>query len=208
MRQRVDLHWRINLMTFFYICGTTSSNRACAWRHGECTGLLCCGKYQCKFMVAPRSSPIAASVTTKIKHVARFVRQWMQCAGRGAEISSGKVIIHPAQPGVLCLLGWVEKRESQETKNPWLVRMDDDLTARNICSPASTLHSLESGNWRLDTGLLKEGRYEFWWVQSSPPSSKTQCLKKRKPALTRSTWGRPLSSLNAPKLHVYHAGDA
>ena len=76
MRQRVDLHWRINLMTFFYICGTTSSNRACAWRHGECTGLLCCGKYQCKFMVAPRSSPIAASVTTKIKHVARFVRQW------------------------------------------------------------------------------------------------------------------------------------
>ena len=75
MRQRVDLHWRINLMTFFYICGTTSSNRACAWRHGECTGLLCCGKYQCKFMVAPRSSPIAASVTTKIKHVARFVRQ-------------------------------------------------------------------------------------------------------------------------------------
>ena len=81
MRQRVDLHWRINLMTFFYICGTTSSNRACAWRHGECTGLLCCGKYQCKFMVAPRSSPIAASVTTKIKHVARFVRQWgLYCA--------------------------------------------------------------------------------------------------------------------------------
>ena len=27
-----------------------------------------------------------------------------------------------------------------------LGRMDDDLTARNICSPASTLHSLESGN--------------------------------------------------------------
>ena len=26
--------------------------------------------------------------------------------------------------------------------------------------------------------------------------------------LTRSTGGRPLSSLNAPKLHVYHAGDA
>ena len=27
-------------------------------------------------MVAPRSSPIAASVTMKIKYVARFVRQW------------------------------------------------------------------------------------------------------------------------------------
>ena len=26
----------------FDICGTTSSNRACAWRHGECIGLLCC----------------------------------------------------------------------------------------------------------------------------------------------------------------------
>ena len=48
----------------------------------------------------------------------------------------------------------------------------------------------------------------FCQVKSGPPSSKTQCLKKRKPALTRSTWGRPLSSLNAPKLHVYHAGDA
>ena len=57
------------------ICGTISSNRACAWRHGECMGLLCCGKYQCKYMAAPRSSPIAANVTTKIKHVARFVRQ-------------------------------------------------------------------------------------------------------------------------------------
>jgi hypothetical protein len=89
----------------------------------------------------------------------------MQCAGQGADISSGKVIIRPAQPGVLCLLGGVERKESQEIKNPWLVRMDDDLTARNICSPSSTLHSLESGNWRLDTGLLKEGRYEFrcWW---------------------------------------------
>ena len=62
----------------FDICSTISSNRACAWRHGECTGLLCCGKYQCKFMAAPRSSPIAASVTTKIKHVARFV---CQCCG-------------------------------------------------------------------------------------------------------------------------------
>ena len=48
----------------------------------------------------------------------------------------------------------------------------------------------------------------FCQVQSGPPSSKTQCLKKRNPDLTRSTWGRPLSSLNAPKLHVYHAGDA
>ena len=89
----------------------------------------------------------------------------MQCFGRGADISSGKVIIHPAQSGVLYLLGWVEKRESQETKNPWLVRMDDDLTTGNICSPASTLHSLDSWNWRLDTGLLKEGRYEFRWFR-------------------------------------------
>ena len=48
----------------------------------------------------------------------------------------------------------------------------------------------------------------FCQVQSGPQSSKTQCLKKRKPALTRSTWGRHLSSLNVPKLHVYHAGDA
>ena len=48
----------------------------------------------------------------------------------------------------------------------------------------------------------------FCQVQIGPHSSKTHCLKKRKPALTRSTWGRPLSSLNAPKLHVYHAGDA
>ena len=48
----------------------------------------------------------------------------------------------------------------------------------------------------------------FCQVQSGPPSSKTQYLKKRKPALTRSTWGRPLSSLNALKLYVYHSGDA
>ena len=48
----------------------------------------------------------------------------------------------------------------------------------------------------------------FCQVQSGPPSLKTQCLKKRKSALTRSTWGRPLSSLNAPKLHVYHFADA
>ena len=26
------------------ISGTTSSNRACVWRLGECMGLLCCGK--------------------------------------------------------------------------------------------------------------------------------------------------------------------
>ena len=59
----------------FYICGTTNSNSACAWRHEKWTGLLCWGKYQCKFMEAPRSSPIVASVNTKIEHVARFVRQ-------------------------------------------------------------------------------------------------------------------------------------
>ena len=66
-----------------------------------------------------------------------------------------------------------------------------------------------SGYWLLTTS------YRFWivrqffcQVQSGPPSSKTQCLKKRKPALTRSTWGQPLASLNVPKLHMYHAGDA
>ena len=30
-----------------------------------------------------------------------------------------------------------------------------------FCSPASTLHSLETVRWGLDTGLLKEGRYKF-----------------------------------------------
>ena len=55
---------------------------------------------------------------------------------------------------------------------------------------------------------FEASRSLFCQVQSGPPSSKTQCLKTRKPAVTRSTWGRPLSSLNAPKLHVYHAGDA
>ena len=30
-------------------------------------------------MEAPRSSPIAASVATKIKHVARFIRQYTIC---------------------------------------------------------------------------------------------------------------------------------
>ena len=44
-----------------------------------------------------------------------------------------------------------------------LGRMDDDLTARNLWSPASTLHSLECGNWGLDTGPLKGGRDEFRW---------------------------------------------
>ena len=38
----------------------------------------------------------------------------------------------------------------------------------------------------------------FCQVKSGPPSLKTDCLKKRKLALTRSTWGQPLSSLNAP----------
>jgi hypothetical protein len=56
----------------FDISGTTSINRACVWRHGECMGLLCYGKYQCKYMAAPRSSPIAASITAKMKHVARL----------------------------------------------------------------------------------------------------------------------------------------
>ena len=40
----------------------------------------------------------------------------------------------------------------------------------------------------------------FCQVQSGPTSLKTQCLKKRKPALTQ--------CLNAPKLHVYHTSDA
>ena len=40
-----------------------------------------------------------------------------------------------------------------------------------------------------------------------PPSLKKDCLKKRKLALTRSTQGWPLSGLNAPKAHVYHASD-
>ena len=42
--------------------------------------LDCCvvGNIRAKFMDASRSSPIATSVTTKIKHVARFVRQ---CGG-------------------------------------------------------------------------------------------------------------------------------
>ena len=50
----------------FYISGTTSSNRACAWRLGECMGLFYFGKHQCNCMAAPHSSPIAASITTKI----------------------------------------------------------------------------------------------------------------------------------------------
>ena len=62
----------------FYICRTTSTNRAGARRLGECMGLLCCGKYECNCMAAPRSSPIAATVITKIKHVTRFV---CQCVG-------------------------------------------------------------------------------------------------------------------------------
>ena len=48
----------------------------------------------------------------------------------------------------------------------------------------------------------------FSQVQSGPPSLKTQCHKKRKPAFNMSTWGRPLSSPDAPKLNVYHNGDA
>ena len=35
-----------------------------------------------------------------------------------------------------------------------------------------------------------------------------KCLKKRKPTLIKSTSGQGLSSLNAVKSHVYHAGDA
>ena len=40
-----------------------------------CMRLLWYGKELYKHMVAPRSSPIAASVTTKINNVTRFVRQ-------------------------------------------------------------------------------------------------------------------------------------
>ena len=57
------------------ICGTPCSNRAYAWRLGEQQGPLCCGKYQCKCMAAPRSSPIAANVTMKMNIGSRFVRQ-------------------------------------------------------------------------------------------------------------------------------------
>ena len=63
------------------------------------------------------------------------------------------------------------------------------------------------GPSQLATDSGSSGRV-FCQVKSGPPSSKTDCLKKRKQALTRSTWGRPLSSLNAPKSHVYHASDA
>ena len=45
-----------------------------------------------EIMVAPCSSPIAASVTTKIKHVGKFVRQ---CLGGGE---------HWLQAMILCLL--------------------------------------------------------------------------------------------------------
>ena len=40
-----------------------------------------------------------------------------------------------------------------------------------------------------------------------PSSLKIDCPQKRKPVLTRSTWGR-LCKPFFPKLHVYHVGDA
>ena len=48
-----------------------------------------------------------------------------------SEVSSIRAIIHPAKPGVSCLLRQVERRESQVTKNHWLGRMGEDLTAGN-----------------------------------------------------------------------------
>ena len=65
----------------------------------------------------------------------------------------------------------------------------------------------KSGDTQLASDSGSSGSL-FCQVKSGPPSVKTDCLKKRKPALTRSTWGRPLSSLNAPKSNVYHASDA
>ena len=61
-------------------------------------------------------------------------------------VRSSSILPSLAWPGVLCLLRLPPFNSSLETKNHWLGRMDDDLTVRNFCSPASTLHSLESGN--------------------------------------------------------------
>ena len=55
--------------------------------------------------------------------------------------------MHPAKPGVLGFLrqGLV-KNSLQETKNPWLSRMDEDLTIRN-----SGLRPANCILWRLAT---------------------------------------------------------
>ena len=72
-------------------------------------------------------------------------------------IRSSSILPSLAWPGVLCLLRLPPFNSSLETKNHWLRRIDDDITTRNLCSLASTLHSLESGNRGLDTGLLIGG---------------------------------------------------
>ena len=45
------------------------------------------------------------------------------------------------------------------------------------------------------------------FLQTIPPSLKTDCPAKRKPILTRSICGDGLCKPLVPKLHVYHAGD-
>ena len=94
----------------------------------------------------------------------------MQCAGQGADISSGKVIIRPAQPGVLCLQGWVEKREYPETKNPWLVRMGMMTLPLEISAPrpAHCIH------WRVGT----EGWIPAYWKKDGMNSVASNCLIK------------------------------
>ena len=78
------------------------------------------------------------------------------------------------------------------------------LSKKN-CADIAILSFYEPGHAQLATDSGLSGSL-FCQVKSRPPSLKTDFLKKRKPVLTRSTWGRPLSSLNAP--HVYHASDA
>ena len=58
--------------------------------------------------------------------------------------------------------------------------------------------------WLLQLFLAKCNSF----LQTIPPSLKTDCPQKRKQILTRSTWGDGLCKPFVAKLYVYPAGDA
>ena len=71
-RMNVDFHRRTNLMTLMtFVAPLAAIGLVC----GDLENAWDCCVVGNKFMAAPRSSPIAASVTTKINHVTRFVHK-------------------------------------------------------------------------------------------------------------------------------------